>query len=335
MPAFLKNVHVVAQENPDQKAIIAAGISVNYITLSTSINAVARSLRSKGVESGDRVAMLAHKTIESVVMILGALQAGAAIVPINPMLKKRQIDYIISHCTPSVLLCPARSYIDLRENITATPSLKTVVLAPASNANDRDNCDAITLSAPHAVAPITWADFLTLCHDEIGFKCSYSPTNDIAAILYTSGSTGTPKGVVLTRSNLHHGALCVSTYLENTADDRILGLMPLSFDYGLSQLTTAMHSGACLVLHDYYFPKGVIEAVLKYRITGLPAVPHLWDQLLAIEWPETTHLRYVTSTGGSLLKALCSPDQTCTMVLCVSVHIWRPQLKIGNLDSCH
>ena len=73
----------------------------------------------------------------------------------------------------------------------------------------------------------------------------------MAAILYTSGSTGRPKGVVLSHRNLIVGAESVSSYLDNTADDVILAALPLSFDAGLSQLTTAFAVGAHVVLLNY------------------------------------------------------------------------------------
>jgi len=68
---------------------------------------------------------------------------------------------------------------------------------------------------------------------------------DLAAILYTSGSTGKPKGVVLSHRNLVTGARSVAAYLHNRAEDRILAVLPLSFDDRLSQLTTAFLFGAC------------------------------------------------------------------------------------------
>ena len=71
---------------------------------------------------------------------------------------------------------------------------------------------------------------------------------DLAALVYTSGSTGTPKGVMLTHRNLTFAAESICTYLENTGDDVILSVLPLSFTYGLGQVTTAFHAGATLVL---------------------------------------------------------------------------------------
>src|SRR5690606_15634201 len=97
--------------------------------------------------------------------------------------------------------------------------------------------------------------------------------------------TGRPKGVVLSHRNLIAGAESVASYLENTAEDRILSLLPLSFDYGLSQLTTAFVAGASVVLHNYLFAADAVRALARERITGLAAVPPLWMQLVALDWP--------------------------------------------------
>jgi long-subunit acyl-CoA synthetase (AMP-forming) len=86
---------------------------------------------------------------------------------------------------------------------------------------------------------------------------------DMAAILYTSGSTGRPKGVVLSHRNMVAGAQSVAEYLENRPEDRILSVLPLSFDYGLSQLTTAFSRGASVVLLNYLLPRDVIKAVAR------------------------------------------------------------------------
>ncbi len=133
---------------------------------------------------------------------------------------------------------------------------------------------------------------------------------DMAAILYTSGSTGKPKGVVLSHRNMVAGAKSVAPYLENHADDTLLAALPLSFDAGFSQLTTAFHVGARVVLINYLLPRDVLNALVAERVTGLTAVPPLWIQLAQLKWPETIaeHLRYIANTGGRMpletLKAL-------------------------------
>jgi acyl-CoA ligase (AMP-forming) (exosortase A-associated) len=110
---------------------------------------------------------------------------------------------------------------------------------------------------------------------------------------------------VLSHRNVVTGAHSVAQYLENTAEDRLLAVLPFSFDYGLSQLNTAFHVGACAVLMDYLMPRDVINAVAKERITGLAAVPPLWIQLAQLPWPEdaTRTLRYITNSGGAMPRA--------------------------------
>src|SRR5262244_725307 len=102
---------------------------------------------------------------------------------------------------------------------------------------------------------------------------------DLAAILYTSGSTGKPKGVMLSHANIIAGSSIVSTYLEITSADRILAVLPFSFDAGLNQLTTAFQQGGALVLINFVFARQIVEALSKERITGLAGVPTVWSLL--------------------------------------------------------
>src|SRR5664279_4129236 len=106
----------------------------------------------------------------------------------------------------------------------------------------------------------------------------------MAAILYTSGSTGKPKGVVLLHRNMVAGAKSGPSYLENTPEDTLLAALPLSFDAGFSQLTTAFHVGARVVLLNYLMPRDMLKALERERVTGLTAVPPLYIQLAQLEW---------------------------------------------------
>jgi len=125
---------------------------------------------------------------------------------------------------------------------------------------------------------------------------------DMVAILYTSGSTGNPKGVVLSHRNMVAGAKSVASYLENRAEDTLLAALPLSFDAGFSQLTTAFHVGARVVLLNYLMPRDVLKAMVREKVTGLTAVPPLYIQLAQLDWPPEldTHLRYFANTGGRM-----------------------------------
>jgi acyl-CoA synthetase (AMP-forming)/AMP-acid ligase II len=86
------------------------------------------------------------------------------------------------------------------------------------------------------------------------------------------------------------------------ADDTLLAALPLSFDAGFSQLTTAFHAGARVVLLNYLLPRDVLKAMEREKVTGLTAVPPLYIQLAQLDWPAAIdeHLRYFANTGGRM-----------------------------------
>jgi acyl-CoA ligase (AMP-forming) (exosortase A-associated) len=127
---------------------------------------------------------------------------------------------------------------------------------------------------------------------------------DLAAILYTSGSTGRPKGVMLNHAQVMAGSSIVSTYLEISSRDRILAVLPFSFDAGMNQLMTAFQQGGTLVLSNFTFAREVVNILLEEQITGLAGVPTFWN--LMTQPSSTLHkhqlpaLRYITNTGGAM-----------------------------------
>jgi acyl-CoA ligase (AMP-forming) (exosortase A-associated) len=216
--------------------------------------------------------------------------AGGVFVPVNPLLKPPQVGHILRDCAVRVLVTSAQRATELTDELAQSPELRLLVIVDGP------------LAEPSASqTAIGWDDFLTA---GAGTPHRVIDT-DIAAILYTSGSTGKPKGVVLSHKNMVTGAKSVAQYLENCADDQLLAVLPLSFDYGFSQLSTAFHVGASVVLMDYLFARDVLNLMVNERITGLAAVPPVWIQLAELEWPATVteHLRYFTNSGGAMPTA--------------------------------
>jgi acyl-CoA synthetase (AMP-forming)/AMP-acid ligase II len=127
---------------------------------------------------------------------------------------------------------------------------------------------------------------------------------DLAAILYTSGSTGKPKGVMLSHANVVAGSRIVSTYLEITNKERILAVLPFSFDAGMNQMMTAFEKGATLVLINFTFAREIVQVLLREKISGLAGVPTLWSLLAqpnsSLNKQPMLHLRYITNTGGAM-----------------------------------
>jgi acyl-CoA synthetase (AMP-forming)/AMP-acid ligase II len=127
---------------------------------------------------------------------------------------------------------------------------------------------------------------------------------DLAAILYTSGSTGKPKGVMLSHAQVMAGSSIVSAYLRITEADRILAVLPFSFDAGMNQLMTAFQQGATLILINFVFAREVVRTLLRERVTGLAGVPTFWSLLAqptsGLQKQPLPDLRYLTNTGGAM-----------------------------------
>ncbi len=285
------------QWKPDAIAVKDGAKTLDYQTLYEQTLQAGNLFLSCGLQRFERVAVYLEKRIDAVIALFGAASAGGVFVPVNPLLKPGQVSHILNDCNVKILVTSPERLELLRPVLQNCRDLHTVVLV-----GDKlvDGLDGIEIAG--------WSGLAHAPHEPPHRVID----TDMAAILYTSGSTGKPKGVVLSHRNLVAGAANVSQYLENHSDDRILSVLPLSFDYGLSQLTTAFHAGACAVLMNYLLPRDVVRAVAREKITGLAAVPPLWIQLAQLEWPAGTdgHLRYITNSGGAMptatLHALCA-----------------------------
>lgn len=261
----------------------------DYATLADKIEAVARGLAGLGLGRSERVATFLDKRFEFVLATFGAAAAGGVFVPVNPILKPAQVHHILTDCNVRILVTSAARLAGLAEVLHDCPDLRYVVLI------DGDPGD-------FAIAGL---DVLGLSEMEPAGRTHPVIDTDMTAILYTSGSTGRPKGVVLSHRNMVAGAVSVSSYLENVPEDRILCVLPFSFDAGFSQMTTAFNVGACAVLMNYLLPNDVVKTAGAQRITGLGGVPPLWNQLAALDWPgeAKASMRYFTNTGGHMPRA--------------------------------
>src|SRR5579871_4496226 len=214
-----------AERAPHADALTAGSQTWGYGDLCREMESFAGGVRDAGLQRGDRVAIYMEKRREAVVASFGAAAGGCVFVPINPLLKPAQVAYILSDCNVRMLVTTAERYDTLREAIAGCTDLRHIVIVG----------EEATLPAESSPQTHSWA---ALCS---GSARSTAPSvdADMAAILYTSGSTGKPKDVVLSHRNLVTDARSVSSYLDNNAGDSILAVLPLSFDAGFSQLTTA------------------------------------------------------------------------------------------------
>lgn len=285
-----------ARRTPDATAVVHKDKIWGYRQLAQLVQQQAHALAGLYLKPQQRAAVYLPKQIETVSSFLAITLAGGAFVPINPVLKALQVGHILNDCNVQVLFTAKSRLQGLQAILADCPDLHTVVLV--------DGVTSEPLPEDLGQTVIGWEEFLRQA------KTDYRPPSiidtDMAAILYTSGSTGKPKGVVLSHRNLVAGAQSVSEYLAISETDRLLAVLPFSFDYGLNQLTTCLLTGACCVLLDYLLPKDVISTMVSQQITGLAAVPPLWAQLANLEWPSDidSHLRYLTNSGGKMPKSV-------------------------------
>lgn len=278
---------------PDAVALVSEGRIWCYADLQGQIDGVSRALPLKELAPGERVAVFLDKRIENVAASFAATAAGGVLVPINPVLKPAQVAHILKDCGARVLVTSSARLGVLQPVLANCPELAYVVVTEAAV----PDLPAVP-STVHA-----WPESSPTTGDSDRSVAVLE--TDTAAIFYTSGSTGRPKGVVLSHRNLVAGATSVASYLGNHRGDVLLAALPLSFDAGFSQLTTAFLVGARVVLLNYLMPRDVLQAMAREGVTGLTAVPPLYMQLAALDWPAeaTARLRYWANTGGRMPRA--------------------------------
>ena len=276
-------------KNPNAIAVVSKTDRHSYSDLDARCQSFAKALAAAGTKPGDRIGIYLPKQIETLVSMLGANLFGAVFVIINPALKAEQVGYIVNHCNIKILISHEQRINALTQDIVG--NLACLV-----------NIDGMT--------GLPWERFIkgdeATSHSHKSENNTLVPPADLACIIYTSGSTGQPKGVMISNDNLVAGARSVGKYLSLTANDKLLAVLPLSFDYGLNQVTSSLFVGATVVLLDYLLPQDILRTCEKEGITGLAAVPPLWLKLSRLNWPKKVkeNLRYITTSGGVMPEAV-------------------------------
>jgi acyl-CoA ligase (AMP-forming) (exosortase A-associated) len=264
--------HLPLRGGHSDVALEDKGGTLDYAALEAAVGALAHWLASQGFAPGDRVASWLPKTRTACLMPLAAPRAGLVHVPVNPVLKRAQVKHILADSGARLLVTQSSRILSLESGDVG-------------------------------------ADCKIALEEEVVSSERLPPsevhTDTLAAILYTSGSTGRPKGVMLSHANLWLGAISVAHYLKIAPEDRVLGVLPLSFDYGQNQLLSTWAAGARVIPLDYLTARDVVKAVERHGATTLAGVPPLWVQLLEAEWGETANkLRRLTNSGGALTPSM-------------------------------
>ncbi|MCB9887275.1 MAG: AMP-binding protein [Planctomycetes bacterium] len=265
--------------------LCAGGLRCSGAEFAARVRAAAAGLRSLGLSTGDRVAVLLPRCVEEAVAICAAAVAGGIAVPIHGKLKDDQVAHILADAAPFAVVTSSVRLLALRD--------PGAVLAGHR-----------ILRVDDGALPVASTAFADLAGDAAALP---RPTpRDPAVLLYTSGSTGLPKGIVQDHHNLCLGAAVVANYLRLTAADHLLALLPFSFDYGLNQLLSALHAGCRVTAADPLGAGELHELLRTVRPSGIAGVPSLWHQVAAsltsgtLTAEDGASLRYVTNSGGAL-----------------------------------
>lgn len=281
-----------ARNYPNKIALIAGNDRYSYRDMDEMSNKIAHALIAQGVEKGGRVIIFLDNSVEAVASIFGVLKAGGIFLMVNPSTKTEKLTYLLNNCRAVAIISTWQKQAGIAEACNDTMSLRAVYLAGKESPSHTkllkkvfSLTEIIAGSDGHAPPPRT-IDV------------------DLATIIYTSGSTGNPKGVMMAHFNMVAAATSISTYLENTSDDIILNVLPLSFDYGLYQVLMGFKMGATVVLEKaFIYPYKIIDLMLQEKVTGFPIVPTISAILLQMEdikKKSFDHLRYISNTAAAL-----------------------------------
>lgn len=281
--------------HPDKVALVCGDRRVTYRTLDEQANALAHHLTRHGVQRGDRVMVYADNAVETVVAFWAALKANAVVCIANPLTRQDKLQHLLGDCTPAALVADLGLQSQWVPALAASASLRTVVTTG----------NALQRPPTHPADPrvIAWDTALG------GQPTGHAPPRhnidqDLAAIIYTSGSTGQPKGVMLTHRNMLTACESITSLLGLRAEDVVLSVLPLAFNYGLYQMIMSVRVGGRLVLEkSFAFPAHTLKRMAEERVTGFPGVPTmfaLFAQMKGLQPADYDSLRFVTNTAANL-----------------------------------
>jgi long-chain acyl-CoA synthetase len=263
-----KNLAVLLEQGavnfPGHPGIIFEGKKITYGELEKKAGQIGQALKTMGVAKGDRVAIHLPNIPEFIMAYFGILKAGATVVPINVMLKKDEIRYVLSNSGARNLFTLKDFLPEVISAVKEIPGFQKMILL--GGAGDGEGVPFARMVDPSNPA---------LNAGEV------IPEEDLAVIFYTSGTTGKPKGAMLTHGNMYSNALATAETYKYCHDDIILSAMPMFHAAGQTNVMTAAFSqGATVVLLPRFSPEKVFEALAQEKATVYIGVPTMYFQIL-------------------------------------------------------
>lgn len=263
-----------ARETPDRDAIVFGDIRLAYSFVESVAGQVANLLRARGIEPGDKVALSCPNLPYFPMVYFGALKAGAVVVPLNVLLKPREIAYHLADSQAKALFC-----------FEGTPELPLGEMGHAGfeQAAGCEHFFLLPASLSATESPIEGAElFWTALAGQPGtFDTERTDATDTAVIIYTSGTTGQPKGAELTHGNLLMNAMVDDTLFYRTLHDTSLVTLPLFHIFGQTcVMNVGFYRRATLVMQPRFDAKQAVELMVREQVNIFAGVPTMYWSLL-------------------------------------------------------
>ncbi|KEA03403.1 class I adenylate-forming enzyme family protein [Rhizobium rhizogenes] len=271
----------------DKLALVTRDMSLSFTDLDALSDHLAADLQIRGLRPGDRTMIFMDNCWEAVVAIFAVLKAGGVFSPVNPSTKADKLAFMLRNCRARAVITQARLAGVLEQALAEETNVEVAIIS----------------GDPGSLLPgaSRFSDGIAGLARPVGHV---GIDMDLAMLIYTSGSTGRPKGVMMTHRNIEAAATSITAYLRNTADDVILNVLPIAFDYGLYQILMAIKVGATIVLEkSFAFPQAIFDIMRREKVTGFPLVPTMAALILNMRDMvpgSLPALRYITNTAAAL-----------------------------------
>lgn len=279
LTGILKALDTQTQQQPNAQACADHARHWSFRELSLLAERMALRLKSQGIETGDRVAVLTYSHLDALVVMLGAMRIGAIFMPLNWRLSADELDYVLQHGAPSIVIVDSELY----------PAYSQVLI-----------------STPH------WCDTVQelskgLADAKLVLTTTVQPLNDEALLLYSSGTTGRPKGVLLSGASL-------MSALQTTADATAFGsghimanALPVFHIAGVISMLVPVITGGLLQGVNKFDPSDFAKSIAQHKVTHTTLVPSMIQMLLAELSPgdpAVSTLQAVTYAGSPINEPL-------------------------------
>ncbi|MDP8973932.1 MAG: long-chain fatty acid--CoA ligase [Actinomycetota bacterium] len=260
-----------AERAPDRDAVRYFDESISYGELNDLADSFATLLASRGVEKGDRVAIYTQNNPQFLLAQYGAWKRGAIVLPVNPMLKQKELDYHLNDSGAKVLVCLESLYESVAQEVVPNTAVEHVLTTSELDFLHEGAAESTaTLADAQRLRPEDTEDLLEALREttpDPGARESASP-EDTAYLVYTSGTTGKPKGTMETHSNVAFNSEVYRTWMQIGDEDSVFGAAPLFHITGLvGHVGLAGLAGIPLVLSHRFDPDEALRLVEKWRPT--------------------------------------------------------------------